>query len=93
MIFTPLNDNIIAEPEEAAEKSKAGILLGTGGTREQPRLAKVLAVGPKVERVKTGDRILFQAFATSDLQVGNDSYIAIREEFIVAVVDPQKERK
>lgn len=93
MMFNPLNDNIIAEPEEATEKSRAGILLGSGGSREQPRLAKVLAVGPKVERVKTGDRILFQAFATSDLQVGDDNYIAIREEFIVAVVEPQKERE
>lgn len=86
MIFEPLNDNIIAEPEKAQTATKSGILLTSGTKREQPRTAKVIAVGPKVDRVKVGQRIIFQAFATSDLKVGDDEYIAIREEFVIATI-------
>ncbi len=90
MIFEPHNDNVIAEPEKAQEKSKSGLYLGTVSSREQPRLAKVIAIGPKVKEVKVGDRILFQAFATSDLKVGDDEYIALKEEFVVATVKEAK---
>lgn len=87
MIFKPLNDNIIAEPEKAQNKTTSGILLASSGTgREQPRTATVIAVGDKVQHVKIGDRILFQAFATSDLKVGDEEYIALREEFVVATL-------
>lgn len=90
MIFEPLNDNIIAEPEKAQTQTKSGFLLSEGTKREQPRVATVIAVGPKVERVKKGDRILFQAFATSDLKVGDDSYLALKEEFVIAKVGGKK---
>jgi|GEM_PF-3641529 len=86
MIFNPLTDNIIAMPEEAAKQSKSGILFTTGTTREQPRIAEVKAVGPKVEHLKVGDKFLFQAFAAAELKVGDDNYIAIREEFVIATI-------
>ena len=90
MIFKPLNDNIVATPEKAATKSKSGILLTAGSGREQPRTAIVVAVGPKVENIKVGDRFLFQAFAAAELKVGDDDYIAIREEFVIATVEESK---
>lgn len=86
MIFKPLTDNIIAMPEEAAKQSKSGILFAAGTTREQPRIAKVIAIGSKVTHLKVGDRFLFQAFAAAELKVGDDNYIAIREEFVIATV-------
>ena len=89
MIFEPLNDNIIAEPEKVQTQTTSGIYLAAATKREQPRTAVVLAVGPKVDKVKVGDRILFQAFATSDLKVGDDEYIAIKEEFVIAKVEGQ----
>lgn len=90
MIFNPLGDNIIATPEKAEEKTKSGIFLGPPGKREQPRTAIALAVGPKVEHIKVGDRFLFQAFATSELKVGDDEYLAIKEEFVVATIKEAK---
>jgi chaperonin GroES len=90
MIFNPLNDNVIAQPEKAEDKTKSGILLGNPSAREKQRIAIVVAIGDKVTRVKVGDRILFQAFATNDLSVGNDEYISLKEEFIVATVEATK---
>lgn len=90
MIFNPLNDNIIAVPENASVTTKSGFVLSSGTKREQPRTAKVVAVGEKVKLVKPNDRIIFQAFATSDLKVGEDEYIAIREEFVIAKVEGKK---
>lgn len=87
MIFKPLNDNIIAEPEKAQTETKSGFILSAGTKREQPRTAKVIAIGEKVKLVKVDDRIVFQAFAASDLKVGEDDYLAIREEFVIATIN------
>lgn len=86
MIFKPLTDNIIAKPEKAAKQTKSGFILPAGGSNEQPRTAEVVAIGPKVTDLKVGDRFLFQAFAAAELKVGDDDYIAIREEFVIATV-------
>lgn len=90
MIFVPLFDNIIAVPEEAAKQSKSGILLAAGTSREQPRIAKVSSVGPKVANIKVGDRFLFKAFAATELKVGDKDYIAISEEFVIAKITESK---
>ncbi|NNM44297.1 MAG: co-chaperone GroES [Chlamydiae bacterium] len=86
MIFEPINDNIIAIPEKAKTVTASGILLGAGTKIEQPRTAKVIAVGDKVKLVSVDDHIIFQAFAASDLKVGDDDYLAIREEFVIATI-------
>ncbi len=90
MIFNPLNDNIIAAPEKAQTETKSGFILTAGTKREQPRIAKVVAIGENVKLVKVDDRIVFQAFAASDLKVGDDEYLAIHEEFVIATVKEKK---
>ncbi len=92
MIFQPLNDNVIAVPEKAQTETKSGIILSTGTKREQPRTAKVIAIGEKVKLVQPGDRIIFQAFASSDLKVGDEDYLAIREEFVIATINGGSEK-
>jgi co-chaperonin GroES (HSP10) len=54
-------------------------------------LAIVVAIGDKVDTVKVGDRILFQAFATNDLKVGDEQFISMKQEFIVATVEAASE--
>ena len=90
MIFKPLSDHIVATPEKAATQSKGGILFTASTTREQPRIANVVAVGPNVKEVKVGDRFLHQAFSASDIKVGDDEYIVIREEFVMATIEEEK---
>ncbi len=87
MHFKPFNDVVIAQPQKAKEKSDSGILLGEGTAREQPRIAIVVAVGPNVKQAKVGDRILFQAFATTDIKVKDELYIALSEEFVLSTID------
>ena len=90
----PLADYVVATPEEAATKTASGIYLPEAA-QEKPKTAKVLAVGPgKVgddnERIpmtlKVGDRIIYKSYSTTDVKIGKDEYILVKEEDVLATV-------
>jgi chaperonin GroES len=49
-------------------------------------VAKVLAVGKEVKQVKVGDRIVYKSYSTTDVKMGNDEYILVKEEDVLATV-------
>lgn len=90
----PLADYIVAIGEEAATKTASGIYL-PDAAQEKPKTAKVLAVGPgKVgddnERIpmtlKVGDRIIYKSYSTTEVKIGKDEYILVKEEDVLATV-------
>jgi chaperonin GroES len=90
----PLADYVVAQQEEAESKTASGLYL-PGSAQEKPKTAKVVAVGPgKVgddnERikmqVKVGDRIIYKSYSTTDVKVGSEDYILVKEEDILATV-------
>lgn len=90
----PLADYVVAEAEPAATKTASGLYL-PGNAAEKPQIAKVVAVGPgKVgddnERVpmqlKVGDRIVYKSYSTTDVKVGDRSFILVREDDVLATV-------
>ncbi len=83
--ITPLTDRVVAQREEAETKTSAGILL-TAGAQEKPKLAVVVSVGPDVKSVKKGDKIIYEEFSATEAKVGNDDYIIVKEEKILATV-------
>lgn len=83
--ITPLTDRVVAKREEAAAKTSSGILL-TQAAQEQPKLAKVVAVGPDVKSVKKGDKIIYEEFSATEVKVGEDKLIIVKEEKILATV-------
>lgn len=81
----PLADYVVAKGEEALAKTASGLYLPDSAT-EKPKTAKVLAVGKDVSRVRVGDRIIYKSYSTTDVKVGKDEYILVKEEDIIATV-------
>ncbi|HSX23735.1 MAG TPA: co-chaperone GroES [Candidatus Saccharimonadales bacterium] len=81
----PLADYVVAMQEEAESKTASGLYL-PGNAQEKPKVAKVLAVGKDAKQVKTGDRIIYKSYSTTEIKLGTDEYILVKEEDILATV-------
>ena len=81
----PLADYVVAQAEEAQAKTASGLYL-TQAAQEKPKTAKVVAVGKSVNEIKVGDRIIYKSYSTTDVKVGTDDYILVKEEDILATV-------
>ena len=82
---TPLADRVAMVREEAVAKTKSGIYL-PDNAKEKPVLAKVVAVGPAVKGVKTGDKVVYKEYSTTELKVDGTEYLLVKEEDILAKV-------
>ncbi|HUC89717.1 MAG TPA: co-chaperone GroES [Patescibacteria group bacterium] len=90
----PLNDYVVAEPEQVATKTASGLYLPEK-TAEKPKVAKVVAVGPgrvgdDNERIpmilKSGDRILYKSYSPTEVKVDGKEYLLIKEEDVLATL-------
>lgn len=90
----PLNDYVVAQAEEAPNKTASGLYIPENA-QEKPKTAKVVAVGPgKVgddnERIpmqlKIGDRIVYKSYSTTEVKVDGSEYILVKEEDVLATV-------
>ncbi len=81
----PLGDYVVAQAEEADSKTASGIYLPSNA-QEKPKTAKVVAVGPDAKQLKVGDRIVYKSYSNTDVKVGKDEYILVKEEDVLATV-------
>jgi len=81
----PLADRVVAVREEAAQKTASGIYL-PDTAKEKPVIAKVIAVGPEVNQVKVGEKIVYKEYATTDLKIDSQEYLIIKQEDILATI-------
>jgi chaperonin GroES len=95
MNIRPLHDRVVVKREEEETKTAGGIVL-PGNAAEKPSRGKVLAVGNgKVLEsgeirgldVKVGDHILFGKYSGSEVKVGEDDLLVMREDDIMAVIE------
>ena len=81
----PLGDFVVAQAEEAQSKTASGLYL-PDNAKEKPQTAKVVATGPNAKQVKVGDRIVYKSYSTTDVKVGDQNYILVKEEDVLATV-------
>lgn len=81
----PLADYVVAQGEEAEAKTASGLYL-PDNAQEKPKTAKVLAVGKDVKQVKAGDRIIYKSYSTTEVKLGKDEFILVKEEDVLATV-------
>src|SRR5262252_2882036 len=95
MKVIPLNDKILVKRLEAEEKTAGGILL-PDAAKEKPRQGKVLSLGDgklledgkrAKFQVKEGDKVLFTSYGGNEVKIGNEEYLIMTEEDILAVVE------
>ncbi|MBU1106786.1 MAG: co-chaperone GroES [Candidatus Riflebacteria bacterium] len=96
MNLKPLNDRVIVKPKDAIEKSKGGVILPDTASKEKPIEGTVVATGPGKltdagERtpleVKTNDKIIFSKYAGTEIKIEEESYLILREEDILAIIN------
>ncbi len=90
----PLGDRVIVEAM-TQETSKSGIIIPDTANKEKPQQGKVVAVGPgrlsdSGERlspeVKEGDVVLFGKYSGTEIEVGSNELLILRESDILAVL-------
>ena len=90
----PLADRVIVKPVEKAVEEKGGIII-PDTAKEKPMEGEVISVGPgKIMEdgkrspmdVKAGDRVLFGKYAGTEIKIGDEEYVIMREEEILAVL-------
>ena len=86
MKIRPLSDNVVIRMTEAEEKTVGGIIL-TGTAKEKPEVAEVVAVGPKTEDVKVGDKVLAKSYAGKEVKFDGETFTILEEEDILAIVE------
>jgi chaperonin GroES len=83
--INPLGDRVVATREEVATKTASGLYL-PDNAKEKPVVAIIAAVGPEVKHVKTGDRIIYKEYSTTELKLDGTEYLLVKEEDILATL-------
>jgi chaperonin GroES len=81
----PLGDRIVAVVEEAKNKTASGLYL-PDNAKEKPKVAKVAATGKEVKSIKTGDKIVYKEYSTTEVKVNGTEYIILKEEDVLATL-------
>ena len=100
MNLKPLGDRIIVEVLEEEAKTASGIVL-PDTAQEKPQRAKVLAVGPGRWEdgklvpldVAVGDEIVYSKYGGTEVKLGIEEYLILRESDVLAKVDASKKKK
>ncbi len=94
MDLQPLGDRLIVEVLEEEETTIGGIVL-PDTAREKPQRGKVLAVGPGSRNdkgelvpmdVAEGDEIIFSKYGGTEIKVGLEDLLILRESDVLAKV-------
>ena len=95
MELRPLHDRVLVKRLEESE-TKIGSIVIPDSAKEKPQQADVVAVGNgklleaggrSAIEVKAGDRILFGKYSGSEIKVGSEQYLILREDEILAVLE------
>ncbi|MBQ9254538.1 MAG: co-chaperone GroES [Bacteroidales bacterium] len=85
----PLSDRVLVKPAEAEEKTATGIII-PDTAKEKPMEGEVIAVGPGKKdepmTVKAGDKVLFGKYSGTEINVGDEKYLIMRESDIYAII-------
>ena len=84
MKLKPMADNILLKQSEAAESTASGIILAT--TKEKPAIYEVVAAGPDVKAVKSGDKVVVGNFIGNDIKLDGIDYKFVKLEEVLAIV-------
>lgn len=94
MKVKPLHDRILVKRVESEEKTAGGIII-PDTAKEKPSQGLVVSIGEgkrdeKGNRipldVKAGDRVLFGKYAGTEVKVGGEEHLILREDDIQAII-------
>jgi chaperonin GroES len=90
----PLHDRVLVKRIDTEEEFRGGIVI-PDTAKEKPQEGEVVAVGDgkildsgqKVAMsVKAGDRVLFGKYSGSEVKLGDEEYLIMREDEILGII-------
>ena len=97
MDLKPLGDRLIVEVLEEEQTTTSGIVL-PDTAKEKPQRGRVLAVGPGPRNedgenvpmdLSEGDEVIFSKYGGTEIKLGGDDYLILRESDVLAKVVAQ----
>jgi len=101
MAFRPLHDRVVVKRIEAEQKTAGGIII-PDTAKEKPQEGEVVSVGPGARNeqgqivaldVKAGDRVLFGKWSGTEVKIGGEELLVMKESDIIGIVDAPIEAK
>ena len=95
MKVRPLHDRILVKRVEEEKKSKGGIII-PDTAKEKPQEGRVAAVGTgkvledgttRSLEVSKGDRVLFNKYSGTEVNIDGEEHLIIREEDVLAILE------
>jgi chaperonin GroES len=95
MKLRPLHDRVLVKRLDEDAKSSGGIII-PDTAKEKPMQGKVVAVGSGTRNddgkvvaldVKKGDTILFGKWSGTEVKVGNDDLLIMKESDIMGIIE------
>lgn len=95
MKIRPLHDRVIVRRTEEERKTAGGIVI-PDTAKEKPVQGEVVAVGKgkllengevRPLDVKAGDKVLFGKYSGTEVKVGNEELLVMREEDIMGIIE------
>ena len=93
-MLKPLGNRVIIQKSEQEQTTKSGIVL-TDSAKEKSNEGKIIAVGAGrllddgtrvAPEVKEGDSVVFQQYAGTEIKHGEETYLILNEDDILAVI-------
>ncbi|MCL6630724.1 MAG: co-chaperone GroES [Armatimonadetes bacterium] len=94
-MLKPLDNRIVVKPIEMKEATHGGIVL-PDTARERPQEGEIVGVGPgKILKNGTrvpmdlspGDRVIYSKYGGIEIKIGDDEYVILSEDDLLAVVE------
>ncbi len=95
MKFRPLHDRVVVRRIDVEHKSAGGIII-PDTAKEKPQQGEVIAVGPGARDeigkitpldVRAGDRVLFGKWSGTEVKIGGEELLIMKESDIMGVLD------
>ena len=90
----PLADRVVVKALEKTEQMRGGLYI-PDTAKEKPQQGEIIAVGPGKmtddgkrvpNELKAGDRVLYGKYSGTEVTVGDEQYLILRESDVLAVI-------
>ena len=94
MAFKPLHDRVLVRRIEGEDKTKVGLIIPETA-KEKPAEGEIISVGEGARKdsgeliapsVKAGDRILFGKWSGTEVKVGGEDLLIMKESDILGII-------
>ena len=92
--ISPMADRVVVEPLTETEEMRGGLYI-PDTAKEKPQQGTIVAVGPGrfnddgdriPMEVKVGDKVLYGKYAGSEVSIGGNDYLIVKESDVLAVL-------